>query len=71
VGVQLLNMAVHVDVKVGGRLVTIIFIMVCFYLFCSAFKSLRCLKDRLQVMKVLKVCDPPHVKQKVVMAVKR
>jgi len=59
VGAQLLNVAVHVDVKVGGRLVTIIGIMVCFHLFCSIFEPLRCLKGRLQVMKVLKACDPP------------
>ena len=68
---QLLNVAVHVDVKVGGRLVTIVGRMVCFHLFCSTFKPLRCLKDRLQVSKVLKACDPLHVKRKVVMAVKR
>jgi len=48
---------VHVGVKVGSRLVTII--MVCFNLFCVTFKPLRCLKDRLQVLKVPKACDPP------------
>ena len=32
---QLSNVAVHVHVKVGGRLVSILGIMVCFHLCCS------------------------------------